>query len=137
MLGSMSVAMKIRRFILLSLLLGYCAVSAQTTNAPADTNTPPLGRHLTEAQVLALAKPVLGHAGDDIKNQRYHTSFTNGTWEVSTYFSYLIGRPGQIGGRVVTIRDLDGKMLGMTNLPMQTTSSQTNRDSPWLQGHSF
>jgi hypothetical protein len=95
---------------------------------------------MIEAQVLTLAKPVLGHLGDDGRNQQYFTSFTNGTWKVSTYFSYLIGRPGQIGGRVVTIRDSDGVVLETTNLPVEirlAVPQQTNGDSQRLEGHSF
>lgn len=43
--------MKIQHFILLSLLLGCCAVSAQTTNAFTNTNTPPSSRAIDLIQV--------------------------------------------------------------------------------------
>ena len=45
------IAMKIQHFILLSLLLGCCAVSAQTTNAFTNTNTPPSSRAIDLIQV--------------------------------------------------------------------------------------
>ena len=128
--------MKIQRFMLLILLLGCCAVSAQTTNALTNTNTPSSSRHLTEVQVLALAKPVLGDGSAGAYVFKTRADFTNGIWKVSTDFEYLTSRPNQIAGRIVTILDSDGTILGTTTIPGGSTYlAPTNRDSKVVQGN--
>jgi hypothetical protein len=105
--------MKIHRIILLLLLIGRCTLSAQTTNTPANTNIPPSGRKLTEAKVLLLAEPVLQKQTDEF----YTVHFTNNDWVVASM--PITGRPGRDTYREMTIRDLDGKVLEITNRPIR------------------
>ena len=70
--------------------------------------------HLTKAQVLTIAKPLLPlRAGES-----YYESFTNGTWTVWAADDGTIkgGEDTIVGGgsTVLTIRDSDGKVLGET-----------------------
>ena len=70
--------------------------------------------HLTKAQVLTIAKPLLPlRAGE-----AYCESFTNGTWTVWAADDGTIkgGEDTIVGGgsTVLTIRDSDGKVLGET-----------------------
>jgi major membrane immunogen (membrane-anchored lipoprotein) len=65
--------------------------------------------HLTKAQVLTIAKPLLPlRAGES-----FHESFTNGTWTVWASDDGTI-KGGWGGSTVLTIRDSDGKVLGET-----------------------
>jgi hypothetical protein len=58
------------------------------------------GRHLTEAQALAIAKPMLPlPAGES-----YHVHFNNGTWEIWTQ-----GNKPREGWTIVVIQDRDGQ----------------------------
>jgi len=101
------ITMKMQNIIPIVLLVGCCAVSAQTTNAPTKTNNPSSSRHLTEAQAIALAKPKLHlPAGES-----YRTAFRDGMWEVWTDRNNSQFR----SWRVVTIRDSDGKVQGVAN----------------------
>jgi hypothetical protein len=76
----------------------------QITAVNADTNSmngSASNRHLTEAQVLAIAKPMLPlPAGES-----YHANFSNGIWEVFTEPDGVQVR----GGTVVLVQDIDGK----------------------------
>jgi hypothetical protein len=105
--------MKIHRIILLLLLIGRCTVSAQTTNTPANTNIPPSGRKFTEAQVLSLAEPVLLKRTD-----RFITvHFNDGNWVVDS--EPYKGNLDTDSYGEMTIRDSDGKVLEVTNLPLR------------------
>jgi major membrane immunogen (membrane-anchored lipoprotein) len=65
--------------------------------------------HLTKAQVLAIAKPVLPlHPGES-----YYESFTNGTWKVWASVDGSI-RGGWGATTVLMIQDADGKILSQT-----------------------
>jgi len=65
--------------------------------------------HLTQAQVLTIAKPLLPlHAGES-----YYEHFTNGTWTVWASNDGTI-KAGWGASTVLTIRDSDGKVLGQT-----------------------
>jgi hypothetical protein len=122
--------MKIQYIISLLLIVGCFAVSAQTTNTLTNTNTPSSSRHLTQAQVLALAKPMLPLG----PNEAYSVDFRSNVWVVAAEPI----KNGRGYYRVMTIRDSDGKVLEVTNQLFEmfsAESSQTNRDSQ--QRHSF
>jgi hypothetical protein len=81
-------------------LIAYLAVVA-TTGCTTTHHETSSSRHLTEAQALALAEPMLPlPAGES-----YHVSFRNGTWEV---FTAPDGVPVR-AARVVLVQDIDGK----------------------------
>jgi major membrane immunogen (membrane-anchored lipoprotein) len=68
-----------------------------------------LSTHLTKAQVLTIAKPVLPlHPGES-----YYESFTNGTWKVWASDDGSI-KGGWGATTVLTIQDADGKILSQT-----------------------
>jgi hypothetical protein len=77
--------------------------TSQKTMRDATTSSRP---HLTETQVIAIAKPILPLPAE----ASYHAHFSNGTWDVWT-------EPDKpdLGARTeVKIRDADGKILGQT-----------------------
>jgi hypothetical protein len=73
-------------------------VTTGCTNGPQLTS----GRHLTEDQVLALAKPRLPLPA----GEAYQVNFRDGTWEVFTEPKNVPVR----SWRVMLIRDSDGKV---------------------------
>jgi hypothetical protein len=124
--------MKIQYIVSLLLVVGYLTVSAQTTNALTDTNTPSSSRHLTEVQVLALAKPILPLG----PNEGYFVQFRSNVWVVAA--EPIKNGRGYYG--VMTIRDSDGKVLEVTNRLFGVTTysdglPHTNLESH--QGHSL
>ena len=76
---------------------------ATKTPAPALSVVPSSRPHLTEAQALAIAKPMLRLAA----GESYHVRFSNGSWVVWTQAP----EPFQAVS-TVTIRDSDGQLLG-------------------------
>ena len=64
--------------------------------------------HLTKAQVLTIAKPLLQLRS----GESYYESFTNGTWTVwNSNDGTIKGGEDVAGSTVLTIRDSDGKVL--------------------------
>lgn len=82
--------------------LAVVAITGCTTTRHETSSS----RHLTEAQALALAKPMLPlPAGES-----YHVKFRDGTWEVFTEPDGVQVR----GGRVVLVQDSDGRAQVVT-----------------------
>lgn len=88
------VGMKLSTFI--------ACVGLVVTAGCTDARQAVCGRRMTEAQVLALAKPRLPLP----TGESYHVHFREGTWEVSTERESVPVRCW----RVILIRDLDGKV---------------------------
>jgi hypothetical protein len=86
---------------------GYSFAMKDFVKMPLDTvSEPTASRHLTEAQVLAIAKPLLPlPAGES-----YQVNFRDGTWEVFTEPDGVQVR----GGRVILVQDSDGKTQAVT-----------------------
>ena len=66
-------------------------------------------RHLTQTQVLDIAKPRLQLR----PGESYHMSFTNGTWKIWNSDDGTI-KGGRGGSTVLEIRDSDGQILNTT-----------------------
>jgi hypothetical protein len=101
--------MKIQHLIPILFLAGFCTVSAQTNDTPASAS------RMTEAQVLALAKPMLPLGA----NEGYSVYFRSNDWVVAT----LPIKNGRGYYRVMTIQDSDGKVLEVTNLPFRLSGA--------------
>jgi hypothetical protein len=84
------------------------AVAALARQSSLESNAPKSSqRHLTQAQAIALAKPVLPlPAGDS-----YRLAFKDGIWVIWTGRDDIPAR----AWTVVTIRDSDGKVLERGN----------------------
>lgn len=93
------------RFLLIFAVLINIAgfVAFGCASKPHETSS---GRHLSEAQVLAIAKPMLPlRAGES-----YYLHFSDGVWKVWASVDGTI-RGGWGGSTVLTIQDSDGKIL--------------------------
>lgn len=86
---------------------GYSFAMKDFVKMPPDTvPEPTASRHLTEAQVLAIARPLLPLP----PGESYHVNFRDGTWEVFTEPDGVQVR----GGRVILVQDSDEKTQAVT-----------------------
>jgi hypothetical protein len=89
-----------------------CLAVAITVGCADTRREASSSHHLTEAQVLAIAKPALPLSA----GESYYLHYDDGVWKVWNSTDGSI-RGGWKASTVLTIRDSDGKVLGgYTNL---------------------
>jgi hypothetical protein len=99
--------MNMKRIIYLFAIAGFVAVGCAAKRHETSSI-----HHLTEAQVLAIAKPAMPLSA----GESYYLHFNDGVWKVWTSVDGSI-RGGWKASTVLTIQDSDGKVLGgYTNL---------------------